>query len=336
MYNEKYDYDYIIELCNRISLLEYAEKTYEFKKRGDKYFCSCPKHNDSDPSLCISPDVNLFYCFSCGRNGNIINWLMEYENLSFPEAINKVAELTDTDISNYTESETMSFYKLLKRIETHFDKREQAERTVLDIEKDYQQRFSDELPQEWLDEGISSETMKKYEIRIDPSSNRIVYPVYDADYNFIAVKGRTRFKNYKDLKIQKYMNYNRLGVVDYFTGMEQAEPFVKSQNEIIIVEGIKSVMKLDGWGYHNVVSAETSKLNEYQIELLIKMHIKDVIIAFDNDVPLQKIKKNVDMLKKFANVAVVIDRGNILEEKDSPCDKGIDVWKILYQNRLIL
>lgn len=334
MRNE-YDYDQLNELCNKIDLLEYAEKSYNFIKRGSKYYCSCPKHSDSDPSLCISPDVNLFYCFSCHRKGNLINWLMEFEDLSFQDAVKKIITLTGFDITQYNISETVKYYKMLERLSKN-KKETISERTILDIDKDYIQKYKDEIPQEWIDEGISAEEMKKYEIRIDPMSNRIVYPVRDADFQMIAVKGRTRFQNYKTLGIMKYMNYNRLGVLNYFTGMMQAYDHIKETNEIIIVEGIKSVMKLDQWGYHNAVSAETSTLNDYQIELLVKMHIKDVVIAFDKDVPLRKIQECTRLLKKFVNCYAVIDKWGLLKDKDSPPDEGESIWRTLYERRVRL
>ena len=132
------------------------------------------------------------------------------------------------------------------------------------------------------------------------------------------------------------MNYHKIGVLDYFTGMKQAEEYINNNHEIIIVEGLKSVMKLDGWGYHNVVSAETSTLSEYQIELLIRMKIKNVIIAFDKDVHINKIKQNTRLLSKFTNVWVVVDNQKLLDEKDSPPDKGLDVWKRLYEKKVKL
>lgn len=330
----EYDYDQLNELCNKISLLEYAEKTFDFQKRGSKYFCSCPKHSDSDPSLCISPDVNLFYCFSCGRKGNLINWLMEYEGLSFQDAVKKVIELTDSDLNDYVITESMKVYRLLGKMNKAKTQPEDNDRIALDIEKDYNQRFSEEVPQEWIDEGISAEEMKKYNIRIDKASNRIVYPVYSNDDLLISIKGRTRFKNYKDLKIVKYINYMKLGRLDYFQGIQQARQFINDSGEIIILEGIKSVMKIDAWGYHNAVSAETSVLNEFQIELLIKMHVKNVVIAFDKDVTLKKINGFAQLLKKFTNVYVVIDKWKLLDEKDSPCDKGKDVWNTLYERKV--
>lgn len=331
----KYSQEALEEMADQVDLLEYASHTVDFVKHsGATHYAVCPFHCEKTASLAVQSDDNFFHCFGCGRSGNIYTWIQLTEHLTFDQAVQKVANITNSDINDYVESESMSFYKLLNRLNNK--KRTMVERTILDIDTDYNQKYKDEIPQEWLDEGISAETMKKYEIRIDPYSNRIVYPVRDANFQMVGVKGRTRFKDYKALGIMKYMNYNKLKILDYFTGMMQAADDVKKSGEIIIVEGLKSVMKLDQWGFHNVVSAETSTLNEYQIELLIKMQVKNVVIAFDKDVKLKKIQDCVKLLKKFTNVYVVYDKWHLLKDKDSPPDEGESVWKTLYNRRIRL
>jgi len=329
----KYSQEALEEMADQIDLLEYAGHSVDFVKHsGNTYFAVCPFHYEKTASLAVNTDENFWHCFGCGRSGNIYKWIQLTEGLTFDQSVKKVASITNSDIHDYVESETMSFYKLLNRL----SKPKQnviIDRTILDIDKDYNQKFIDEVPQEWIDEGISAEEMKKYEIRVDPMSNRIVYPVRDTEFNMIGVKGRTRFKNYKDLKIMKYMNYNRIGILNYFTGAMQASDYIKETKEIIIVEGLKSVMKLDGFGFHNAVSAETSTLSEYQVELLIRMQVRDVVIAFDKDVRLQKIQECTRLLKRFTNVYVVYDKWGLLQDKDSPCDQGREVWGTLYERR---
>lgn len=331
-----YSQEALEEMADQVDLLDYASQTVDFVKHsGNTHFAVCPFHSEKTASLAVNEDENFFHCFGCGRSGNIYKWIQWTEGLTFDQAVKKVADITNSDITKYVESETMSFFKLLKKLkEPH--KKEKLKRSYLDIDLDYKQKYLDEIPEEWIKEGISSDEIKKYEIRIDPSSNRIVYPVRDANYQVIGIKGRTRFQNYKDLGIMKYMNYNRIGILDYFTGMMQAADYIKESSEIIIVEGIKSVMKLDHWGFHNVVSAETSTLNEYQVELLVRMQVKRVVIAFDKDVRLKKIKECTGLLKRFTNVYTVIDRWNLLKNKESPCDEGEDVFRSLYERKIKL
>ena len=323
-------------MASKIDLLEYMERTVDFVKHsGNTHYCLCPFHDEDTASLAVNEEKQFWHCFGCGKSGSIYTWIQLTENLSFPQAVQKVAELTNSELHEYTESKTMSFFKELGKLQK--SKTEIVNRTILDINKDYYQKYVDESPQEWIDEGITEEELKKYDIRIDPTSNRIVYPVFSNDDELISVKGRTRFKNFKDLKIMKYINFFKLGGrLDFYQCMQQARDSINSSGEIIIVEGIKSVMKLDQWGFHNTVSAETSKLNEYQIELLIRMKVRDVVIAFDKDVQMKKIRECTELLKRFTNVYVVYDKWGLLKDKDSPCDRGREVWQTLYDKRIKL
>ena len=286
--------------------------------------------------MCVNEEANRFYCFGCGAKGNIINWIQKIDNISFHDAVKKAADYVGVEPTVYIESKTTKILKEIDELYKTKKKDVNTNRTILNFQNDYRRKFSDEKPEEWIREGISTDELDKYEIMVDNSSNRIVYPVYDNEFRLIGVKGRTRFKNYKELKLSKYMNYYSLGVVDYFAGMKQAVGYILNSKSILITEGIKSVMKIDAWGFHNCVASETSALNEHQIELLIKMHLKNVIIAYDKDVKLDKIKKMLKDLKMFCNVFAVIDHKNLLDEKMSPCDKGYDVWEQLYKERIKL
>lgn len=333
------DYEALKEICSKIDLLDYAEQTMDFHRKGSKYFCSCPKHSDSDPSLCISPDVNLFYCFSCHRSGNILNWMMEYEDLSFQDAVNKICEMTGDDIRHISVCESLKYFKELKRI---------AESAITEpvvreiLPESYMNSFThNEYPQEWLSEGISPDVMDMYGVCIDKKMNRICYPLYDKDDNLIGVKGRTRFENFKALRIQKYNNYTKIKRMDTFVGMKQNRNAIKEAGSAIIFEGLKSGMKVSSWGLcNNWLAAETSRLNIDQIKILLDMKIREVIIAFDRDVDMKEILKCTTLLRKFSNVYVVRDRYNksrlLPGDKDSPVDAGKEVWlQLLSEKRRI-
>ena len=330
------DYDALNEICSKISLVDYAEQTMELHRKGNKFFCSCPKHSDSDPSLCISPDVNLFYCFSCHRSGNIINWLMEYEGLSFQDAVNKVCSMTGDDVGKIQVCESLKYFKELKQI---------AEQSIIRpvnraiLPDSYMDRFDhNEIPQEWLDEGISADAMTRYGICIDKASNRICYPIYDKDDKLIGCKGRTRFKNFKDLRIQKYNNYTRLQRMDTFVGLKQNRNIIKQTKTVILFEGLKSGLKLCSWGLeNNWLSVETSRINKEQVKILLDMKVNDITVAFDRDVEMNSIFECTSLLRRFSNVYVVRDRYNINRllpgDKDSPVDAGKNIWLQLLSER---
>ena len=233
----KVDQDKLRELCDKVDLFEYAEKSVDFERRGaDVYAAHCPRHEDKTPSLMITPSKNLFYCHSCHVGGNIINWLMTFENLKFNDAVDKTAMLAGVEIDHLKTCESLSYFQQIKRLQQIQPVKFATDRQILPWS--YYEQFSDEIPDEWVNEGIPADILKKYEIRVDKRSNRIVYPVYDKDGNFIAVKGRTRFKNYKELQIKKYLNYQKVQTVDYFMGMKQnRETIFDKKSECLTKKG---------------------------------------------------------------------------------------------------
>ena len=111
---------------------------------------------------------------------------------------------------------------------------------------------------------------------------------------------------------------------------------IAERREMIIFESIKSVMKAELFGTPNVVSAETSTLNMFQIKLALSMHC-DVVIAFDNDVSRAESAKFLSTLRKYTNVYWIDDKERLLgtyKDKMSPVDKGKEIWDYLYKRKV--
>lgn len=325
-----YSDEMLKEINDKVNLVDYVSQSIELRKKGKDFWGHCPLHIDNTPSFSVSEDENAYYCFSCGRGGGIISFLKNYEGLTFDEAVEKAAKLADLDLSKMCRSKTIAFLEKILAIATK--KKQPFEHRILG--EDVLDKYQREPVPEWLEEGITQETMDEFDIRVDTWGNRIVYPVYDIDGNLINIKGRTRYANFKELKLPKYINYFEVGVMDYFQGLERTLPYVKEKNEIIIFESIKSVMKAYDWGYKNCVSAEKHTLTDEQISLLIKLHV-DVVFAFDSDVDYRSpdIKASIDKLKRITNVFVIRDKEKLLggvEAKNSPADCGREIWEKLY------
>lgn len=330
-----YDEEYLEEIKNNVDLLEYIGNDIELTKKGKDYFGHCPKHVDLTPSFSVNPEKNIFYCFSCGRGFSIFDYLMEYEGLSFDEAVKKASKLSGISIGAMCQSQTVIENRRIKRRNIN-NQSHCCQHEILS--KDEYYKFKIGKVQEWLDEGIRQSEIDLFEIRIDDRSNRIVYPVYDVDRNFINIKGRTRFKDYKKMGICKYINYYPVGTVDYFQGLNITEPYIKQSKEMIIFESIKSVMKLFGNGIKNSASAEKHTLTPEQITWIIKSDIKDVVLAYDSDVTYKEksVKENINMLKRFVNTYIIQDKDDLLggkEGKNSPIDLGFDIWQKLYSQK---
>ena len=334
----KYDSQQLRDLAAKVDLVDYIGQTEELHRQGQNFFIECPFHNnDNTPSLCINPVLNKWHCFGCGAGSSIYDWIMQRQSVSFPEALETVCRLAGEDIANYTESESISFLKQLKRQKAKEDSEVNVRKT-LDFAEDYLNKYSDELPEEWLAEDMTAEALRTYQIRIDHNANRIVYPVFDADGCFIGIKGRTRIKAYKELGLSKYMNYNKIGTIDFFQGWQQALPYIKKKKQVIIFEGIKSCIKAWGWDMRNTVASETAALSEGQLQLLIKTGIPEVIIAWDSDQKYKDIVRDnkIQMLKRFTTVSIISDSKGWLDNKEAPVDRGEWLFRELLDRRIRL
>ena len=98
-------------MAEQIDIVDYISQTEDVVKKGNNYFCHCPFHNERTPSLCIYPDSNKWYCFGCGAGSSIYDWMIKHDGLTFPEAVEKVANLTNSNLEEVIESESMAFLK---------------------------------------------------------------------------------------------------------------------------------------------------------------------------------------------------------------------------------
>ena len=328
----EYDEDFLQEISSQVDLVDYIGQDIELHQKGKDYFGSCSKHLDKTPSFSVNPKKNMYYCFSCGRGGSIIQYLQEYEGLSFDEAVEKTCKLSNADLSTMCYSPTV---KLLKKIRKLRQKCISVEHSILD-ESEYN-KYEKLSVDEWLHEGIRQKEIDLFDIRIDEKSNRIIYPVRDLQGRLINIKGRTRFKDYKTMHLMKYINYFAVGTMDYFQGLDITLPDVKEKNEIILFESIKSVMKCYGWGYKNCASAEKHSITDEQIRLLIRLKV-NIVFAYDSDVSYRTkdIMESLNKLKRFTNVYIIEDKEKLLggsDAKNSPADLGLQIFEKLYKNK---
>lgn len=320
-------------ITQKIDIVEYIGRYVELTQKGDDYFGLCPFHSDLTPSFSVTPTTRKFYCFGCGHGGDVITFASQFHGVSVAEASAMLSEeIEGVDISDV--KLTSQTYQYIKNYNSYKSKiKKGGEHRVLD--HSVLEQFAQAQITPWVQEGISPQSINKYETRLDLSNSRIVYPVYDNDGRLINIKGRIFYDDFKSVGTAKYINYYKVGKLDYFQGYSINKQYIEQKNEIIIFEGIKSCMKLDDHDIHNSVSAETSRLSDYQIRFLAKKGY-NVVIAFDSDVDLKKIRSNIMMLSRFVNVSIVCNRRNLLPPKSSPIDEGFDIWQQLYNERVRL
>lgn len=335
------DQNFLDEIRDNIDLLEYAESQgFEFRRQGKEYFTNCPLHTDNTPSLSITEDEDgmhrSFFCHSCKTGGGIIKWLTKIEHLKFMQAVEKASKLANMDVSMSCQSPTVNYIRKQNRELKKVEYKTEIQHVVLN-DSMYTKYSIEQIP-EWESEGISADTLREFDIRIDNNSNRIVYPVRDINGHLINIKGRTRYEDYKAMRIAKYKNYFPVEYLDYLQCLYKTKQYILDADEIIIFESIKSTMKCWEWGYKNTVSAETHSLTDGQIKTILQLGCSNVVLAFDKDVGFfsakeKEMRRQISKLSKFVNVFYICDDINALGEKDSPADKDKETWELLYKNK---
>ncbi|MGE7840633.1 DNA primase [Lysinibacillus sp. NPDC093712] len=186
----------------------------------------------------------------------------------------------------------------------------------------------------WYKDGLSISTQKYFQIGIDVNTERITFPVHNKNGELIGVKGRYCGKNKEIEDKYKYLYLKPCNKSIELFNLHRALPHIRRLKEVIIVEGGKTTMFLTQWKYPNTVSIEGDSLSPIQIKLLKELGL-DVkyIFAYDKDKDANYVKKEASKLTGRMKYGI-IDIENNLEHKDSPTDKGREVWDSLYKNNI--
>lgn len=284
----------------------------------------------------MSEEKQRFYDFSSGAGGNIIHFVRRYNDCGFIEAINilkKYANITDDSERTITRLESTKIAKKFKCKKTN-----STESKSIILPPSYMERYDFDVSklQTWVDEGITLEIMRKFDVRYDSFSNRIVFPIKNYNGDIINVCGRTLEENFKEKGLRKYTYFKQFGgSLNTLFGFSDNKQDILEKREIIIYEGSKSVMLAHSWGIRNTSAILTSHLNPQQFLFLVglgKLGVR-VVFALDEDVDISK-DVNVEKLKRYVKVEVVKNQDNLLSVKMSPVDAGYEVWEKLYERRM--
>ena len=271
------------------------------KKSGANFVCVCPFHDDKNPSMSVSPSRGIFHCFSCKAGGDAIKFVMDYEKLSYPEAVEKIAGLQNFTLNYVRGGEPTKENKhILENANAFY--RSLLYKTPAAVEYLYSRGITDELidkfelgfapesaqtirllqneqiePKEALEIGI----VKQNENGIYASFiNRITFPIYTHAGRLVGFGGRTISGN-----PAKYVNSPQSAVFDkstLFYGYHLAKREIFTKNQIIITEGYMDVIMLHKAGFGNVVAVLGTALTTKHLPLLKRGEIS-VILCFDGD-----------------------------------------------------
>ncbi|WP_452611367.1 DNA primase [Roseivirga echinicomitans] len=305
----------IQEIKNRIDIIEVVSDFVSLKKVGSNYRALSPFTNEKSPSFYVSPSKDIFKCFSSGKGGDAIAFVMEVEGINYIEALKYLAnkygitieeeEQTDEQINAQNERDSLfialkfagEFYQetLWNHSEgksiglSYFKERGFSEATIKKFDLGYSLDAWDGLMKPALEKGYSEEILEKAGLILksenktyDRFRGRVMFPIHNVGGKVIAFGART-LRN--DKKQPKYINSPETGVYhksDIVYGIHQARQTIRNEDLCYLVEGYTDVISMHQAGVQNVVSSSGTSLTKEQIHL-IGRYTKNITVLYDGD-----------------------------------------------------
>ena len=360
--------DAISEIFESARVEEVIQDYVTLKKRGVNMIGNCPFHNEKTPSFTVSPTKGIYKCFGCGKAGNSVNFMMEHEQMTYPEALRYLAnkynieieekELSPEQKEQQSSRESLQIvnsyaqkYFTQQLLETdegksiglsYFKERgysmETIERFQLGYNPDVWNGFTSEaLKQGYKEEFLLASGLTKGEPgkRFDFFKGRVMFPIHTITGRVIAFGGRT-LRN--DKKTAKYFNspeselYNKSKVL---YGLYFAKKDIVKKDVCYLVEGYTDVISLHQRGIENVVSSSGTSLTVEQIKL-IKRYTPNITMLFDGDVAGIKASfRGIDMilkeLYKYKGKNGTYLYRNLMVENIKLIDPAVDTAKELHE-----
>ncbi len=291
----------IEEVKSIANVYDVISEYLDLKKVGNSYSALCPFHSEKTPSFYVSPQKNIWKCFGCGKSGNAISFLMEYEGLSYSQAIEKLAEKYGIQL-RYTNTE-----------------KEKSKKKILNVLQEVALFYKEQLknypePRKYLtDRGVLPSTIDKFDLGYSPDdrslleftakkgidtellkkagivsqsgkdlfSGRVIFPIKDIQGRVVAFGGRSL----KDKASPKYLNSPETEVYhkgQTLYGLFEAKDSIKEEGFAVLVEGYFDVILPHQVGFKNFVASLGTGFTQQQAKLLKKFTNK-VYILFDSD-----------------------------------------------------
>jgi DNA primase len=291
--------DSIENLKAHIDIVDIISNFLELKKYGSNYKACCPFHQEDTPSFVVSPTKQIFHCFGCGIGGDSIKFVMEYEKISYPQALEKIANLANISLQYDNKNEQLD-YSVINKLNQYYSKLLTQNNTA----KQY-----------LYNRGVSDFSIEKFEIGFANTSNdtihflkknflnlntakdfglidsgenglyarfinRIIFPIYNPNNALVGFGGRTITQHpakYINSPQTKFFNKSKL-----LYGYHLAKENIYKQKAIIISEGYLDVVMLHQAGFTNSVATLGTALTKEHLPLIQRGEPK-VILAYDGD-----------------------------------------------------
>lgn len=300
----------IEEVRSRNDIVDVISQYVRLTRKGSTYFGLCPFHNEKTGSFSVSPNKQMYYCFGCGAGGNVFTFLMQYENYTFAEAMEVLAERAGVELPKQEFSAAQRkeadkrarlleinkeaakyFFMLLrgdrgKHALSYFRKRELSDETIKKFGLGYSDQYSDDLYRYLRSKGYEDEILKESGLvtiderrgGYDKFWNRAMFPIMDVHNKVIGFGGRVMGDGEP-----KYLNSPETKIFDKsrnLYGLNFARATKKPQ--LLLCEGYMDVIALHQAGFDNAVASLGTALTSGHANLL-KRYTKDVYLTYDSD-----------------------------------------------------
>ena len=306
----RYSDDIIEEVRMKNDIVDVISQYVKLTRKGSSYFGLCPFHNEKTPSFSVTPSKQMYYCFGCGAGGNVYNFIMEYENYSFGEALSHLADRAGVELPKIEYSRearekaeqraalleinklaAQYFYYQLRReggktAYGYLTGRGLSEETIRKFGLGYSDKYSDDLYKYLKGKGYSDELLRESGLfnvderrgMYDKFWNRVIFPIMDVNNRVIGFGGRVM----GDGK-PKYLNSPETKIFDKsrnLYGLNVARTTRK--NYLILCEGYMDVIAMHQAGFTNAVASLGTALTSGHASL-VKRYTKEVLLLYDSD-----------------------------------------------------
>ena len=306
----RYSDDIIEEVRMKNDIVDVISQYVKLTRRGSSYFGLCPFHNEKNPSFSVTPSKQMYYCFGCGAGGNVYNFIMEYENYSFGEALSHLADRAGVELPKIEYSREarekaeqranlLEINKLAAQYFSYQLRREGgktaygyltgrglSEETIRKFGLGYSDKYSDDLYKYLKGKGYSDELLRESGLfnvderrgMYDKFWNRVIFPIMDVNNRVIGFGGRVMGEGKP-----KYLNSPETKIFDKsrnLYGLNVARTTRK--NYLILCEGYMDVIAMHQAGFTNAVASLGTALTSGHASL-VKRYTKEVLLLYDSD-----------------------------------------------------
>ena len=294
----------ISDVRRRLDIVEVISGYIPLVQKGKNFFGVCPFHDDTNPSMSVSREKQIYRCFSCGASGNVFTFVQEYEHITFREALEELAEKVGVSLPNisyHRKNDTYEkFYEIyeiankyyLNNLQTNLGKKAKEYLHSRQIDDSMIKEFGIGLSLETQGDLVQLLEKKGYNLNElneiglayenrDLYNNRIMFPLRDLSGRVVGFSGR----RYDGKKENKYVNTKvtpifQKGSILY--NYYDAREFVRRKNQVIVMEGFMAAIRSISVGIKNVVSLMGTAMTKEQMDLLKRLSL-NVILCLDGD-----------------------------------------------------